>query len=352
MICPKCNNRNTNDAKFCSHCGMNLSPNTCWSCEKPIVQGDIFCIHCGKKQNASDISTVLIKLSKFKAIISLLLWAIAIVTTILAIKNEAEYGELLLYSIITTILATGGLLVSKNQWFKRIESVCYIIMGTGTFLFLHGIFSYYISSFSRRYRYWYWEDIELNFWVGLVIVLIGLGLLIFAKKSFKLKPDVESDSTRKDYTNQTNAKVDATFESDNASGQQPKTTGDRIYWDTVINGMTFRLAWLISYIGLPIGLTLTLGLLFATHSVSLLTLILLVNFFITFLTFIGLYRFKRYSYISLMISYWLNLITSIITFFIFIPFVDARNIFGMLISVCITIPFIYYFYKRKNVFYR
>ena len=48
MICPNCGNNNVEGAKFCMHCGTNLSElPVCSSCGSILPQGAKFCIKCG-----------------------------------------------------------------------------------------------------------------------------------------------------------------------------------------------------------------------------------------------------------------------------------------------------------------
>lgn len=46
MFCPRCKNEITEDAQFCSHCGMKIT--RCPSCHQPIFEGSKYCTYCGK----------------------------------------------------------------------------------------------------------------------------------------------------------------------------------------------------------------------------------------------------------------------------------------------------------------
>ena len=120
-----------------------------------------------------------------------------------------------------------------------------------------------------------------------------------------------------------------------------------VTWSTVINGNPFRFAYFLSYFGLPIGCLLGLILLLMTLEYpSFFTVLSIISLVTSSIILSGLYRFKRYAYVLLMISYYGYLVIDLVLFIVFL----GKGAAVYFVQMIVMAPFIIYFSKRSDAY--
>lgn len=179
--------------------------------------------------------------------------------------------------------------------------------------------------------------------------------------------DVENEELLTKSTSSETINISTVKEEPNITPTNKNELPDRIRWGTMINGKTFRFAWIVSYISLPISILLNFVILMSCLSYDdpdlLFVSLTLGSIIFSVITVLGLFVFKHYSYICIQINSVITLIFGMVllinqTIIYFnYPNISQNQSFSFAILYILTIFLLHglslwYFYNRKECFNR
>ena len=139
-------------------------------------------------------------------------------------------------------------------------------------------------------------------------------------------------------------------ESIDSSKSEPENDDGKVHWSTVIDGHPFKFATFYSYVGVWIAVISTFISLIFLSEIPSLFILFLCYLLIQIACGIGLYRFKRYAYLILIVIAWLAIGVSGFACMISLATEDPTTIFRKFLSCIAQIPFIVYFMKRSSAY--
>lgn len=121
----------------------------------------------------------------------------------------------------------------------------------------------------------------------------------------------------------------------------------RVAWSTVIDGKSFKFAFFYSYVGLPIGFLFSFFLFIAaSSSMKILAFVYLIQISVQLIIMTGLYKFKYYAYLILMINHIGAMFLNTILLMLLFKF-DSISYIVQIITNSIIV---YYFYSRGDAY--
>lgn len=366
MICPKCGNTCSEGAKFCPQCGKVLQ-NKCSECGERLTSNDQFCWNCGTKISQSEQDAAVSQITstskpKSNYFISTFLLIAIIAATAFCISERLYEEELLMISLLVLSLGMTGLYLLKDNWFRDLNTLGMILVFSGILLFLYGL----ICSSIIWSRYGVdWDDYEANFWGGLIIIIIGLVIYAFSYKnsrkntigsvnqnatqSSKQSDDSESELPQSELSTEPKMDPDSLKELNN---NESEAISNKVHWNTVIDGQPYRYATYMSYIGIWLGAIIGVIQTVLIMQYSIIWILSIPSIILMIVAGIGLAEFKHYAYICLMITYWISFFVGLLLLVITAPFSNGTESATYLFMIALQIPFIVYFYKRREAYDR
>jgi len=358
MICPKCGNTCSEGAKFCPQCGKVLQ-NKCSECGERLTSNDQFCWNCGTKISQSEQDAAVSQITstskpKSNYFISTFLLIAIIAATAFCISERLYEEELLMISLLVLSLGMTGLYLLKDNWFRDLNTLGMILVFSGILLFLYGLICSNIIGNGYRID---WDDYKANFWGGLIIVVIGLVIYAFSYRKSRKNPIVSKN--RNDTQNNKQSDVSESKLPQSELSTEPKIDLDsaielnnKVHWNTVIDGHSYRYATYMSYIGIWLGAIIGVIQTVLIMQYSIIWILSIPSIILMIVAGIGLAEFKHYAYICLMITYWISFFVGLLLLVITAPFSNGTESATYLFMIALQIPFIVYFYKRREAYDR
>lgn len=374
MKCIKCGFENPEDSKFCSQCG-NLLSSVCPKCGNKVGSNDSFCNECGyqlkRKENPITHSVDTKLPESTKRILGIVLLIAAIVLFFVGIGEEEWYQEdIIWYEIGSVLLSIGGIWLFKPEYLKDRKPLGVLSISYGFVVFLINIVCAGKSGY-RSFAFYRidFEEIVLTLFLFVILTILGIGLI---KKSTEEKNVSETDNvinsgekTEEDFSFVSEKlssiaeqerdcdlnKSESTLNTEEKEKENITYLNDKVHYKTVIDGYGYWLAALISYVGLPIGLAIQLIQFFVivSYAEAFMVLYYIFSIICQGIAMFGLKDFKRSAFVALMINYWTSVA---VNGFVFIEAISMEADFSLisspLVSLCVSIPFLVYFYHRKH----
>lgn len=145
-----------------------------------------------------------------------------------------------------------------------------------------------------------------------------------------LKEDMQSDRATEDFREKEKAADDG-----------------KLHFSTVKDGNGYKFAAFMAYIGLPIGIITSLGVIGASENDYTIAMNM-ISMILSVVAMVGLRRFKKYAYKAMMAMYWVALACMIIDYFSMLDFGASFGsivVGALIIGLCLR-----YFKKRKAAF--
>lgn len=124
----------------------------------------------------------------------------------------------------------------------------------------------------------------------------------------------------------------------------------KVHWNTVIDGHPFRYATFFSYIGIWIGILISIISLFVFYEMILTYVVIIPFLIIQIFIASGLYRFNLRSYLTLMGLTWVSATLNFIAFCFSLFSASLPLIFSNLCSMIFVVLFLIYFQKRSKAY--
>ncbi|WP_320122062.1 zinc-ribbon domain-containing protein [uncultured Sphaerochaeta sp.] len=129
------------------------------------------------------------------------------------------------------------------------------------------------------------------------------------------------------------------------------TTDDgKVHWNTVIDGLPFRYATFFSYIGVWIGILITIISLFVFYDMIITYIVIIPFLIIQIFIALGLYRFNLRSYLTLMGLTWVSVIIYFIALCLSLFSGSFPLIFSNVCSMVFCVLLLIYFSKRSKAY--
>lgn len=198
MKCNECGFENQEGSLFCSKCGTRLA-DTCPNCGKTVPSGSKFCNYCGQSllpsssvesitekpvthmwSTSSEAVSSKQKQSNSRIIISVICAISSVVVLIIGFSKQGSYywhqEDLIGYFIGFMLFGIGALVAYKTELVTKAKTAGIILIVIGVLVFLFGV----VCSGVYRHKFSFdnieWNDIQINFYIGLIILTGGLFL--------------------------------------------------------------------------------------------------------------------------------------------------------------------------------
>ncbi len=198
MKCNECGFENQEGSLFCSKCGTRLAAD-CPNCGKTVPSGARFCNYCGQSlfsssrtesipekpvtqmhsPSSEEISSKP-KQTSSRIIITVICAIAAVVVLIIGFSKQGGYywhqEDMIGYFIGFMLFGIGALVAYKTELVTKAKSAGIILIIIGVLVFLFGVVCSGVYHHKFSFDNIEWDDIQINFYIGLIILAGGLFL--------------------------------------------------------------------------------------------------------------------------------------------------------------------------------